>query len=230
MDRIEYFRLPSYQRHNQRRLEHLATLDLALAGKTVLEVGAGIGDHTSFFVDRGCVLTCTDARFDLLQVLSSRYPQVAVAQWDVETPPPPAVNPKQIVYAYGLLYHTRNPDFVIESLSDLATELLLLETCVSRGSHCATNLVSEDLENPTQALSGTGCRPTRPWVFQRLQDVFPYVYVTRTQPWHEEFPLDWSVGAEVRGETLIRAVFVASRHPLSEGRLSRALVDKQTRC
>ncbi len=50
-----------YQRHNQRRLEHLATLGLSIAGSTVLEVGAGIGDHTSFFLDRGCHVVCTEA-------------------------------------------------------------------------------------------------------------------------------------------------------------------------
>lgn len=35
-----------YLRHNARRQEHLATLGLDLGNKSVLEVGAGIGDHT----------------------------------------------------------------------------------------------------------------------------------------------------------------------------------------
>jgi len=50
-----------YQRHNQRRLEHLASLGLDIAGCTVLEVGAGIGDHTSFFLDRGCEVVTSDS-------------------------------------------------------------------------------------------------------------------------------------------------------------------------
>ncbi|HUK57003.1 MAG TPA: SAM-dependent methyltransferase, partial [Nitrospiria bacterium] len=33
-----------YQRHNQRRQEHLASLGLNIQGATVLEAGAGIGD------------------------------------------------------------------------------------------------------------------------------------------------------------------------------------------
>ena len=37
------FRNPHYQRHNRRRQEHLASLDLDLRGKTVLELGAGLG-------------------------------------------------------------------------------------------------------------------------------------------------------------------------------------------
>ena len=46
------FHTDHYLRHNQRLLEHLATLGLPIAGRTVLEVGAGIGDLTSFFLDR----------------------------------------------------------------------------------------------------------------------------------------------------------------------------------
>ncbi len=49
MDPLASFATDDYRRHNSRRLEHLATLGLDLAGRKVLEVGAGIGDHTSFF-------------------------------------------------------------------------------------------------------------------------------------------------------------------------------------
>jgi len=35
---------------NQARLNHLATLDLPIDGKSVLEVGAGIGLLTGFFL------------------------------------------------------------------------------------------------------------------------------------------------------------------------------------
>ena len=66
MTRLEGFRSDHYQRHNRRRQEHLATLELPIAGRSVLEVGAGIGDHTAFFTDRGCRVTATDGRPELL--------------------------------------------------------------------------------------------------------------------------------------------------------------------
>ena len=56
------FRGGHYQRHNARRQEHLASLQLDLAGKRVLEVGAGIGDHTTFFLDRECTVVATEPR------------------------------------------------------------------------------------------------------------------------------------------------------------------------
>ena len=51
-----------YLRHNARRLEHLAGLGLPLHGRSVVEFGAGVGDHTAFYLDRDCAVTATDAR------------------------------------------------------------------------------------------------------------------------------------------------------------------------
>jgi len=228
MSSADWFRLPHYQRHNQRRQEHLATLGLPFRGRSVLEVGAGIGDHTGFLVDRECRVTSTDGRDDLLQVLRERYPAVKTMVWDVEQPAPAAIGPHDVVYCYGLLYHTRNPDEVIAALSHLAREFMVLETCVSFGAEPAANLVAEDAKDPTQALSGTGCRPTRSWVMGELRKHFPHVYVTRFQPWHDEFPVDWRDRAK-HAAALSRAVFVAARAPLDERTLSRELLDLQER-
>ena len=230
MTGLEGFRSDHYQRHNRRRQEHLATLALPLAGRSVLEVGAGIGDHTAFFTDRGCRVTATDGRPELLEVLAARCPGVATLAWDLEHEPPAAIAPHEIVYAYGVLYHTRNPGEVIERLARLCTGLLLLETCLSYGAAAEEHLVDEPSEDPTQALGGRGCRPTRAWVMAELARRFPHAYMSRTQPWHEEFPLDWRVPAGRGDGGLVRAVFVASRAPLPEVRLSPIVLDRLERC
>src|SRR5271166_5198079 len=83
------FRTPHYLRHNQRRQEHLATLGLDIAGKNVLEVGAGIGDHTSFFLDRGCRVVTSDARPANIEKLRERFAaqkNVNVRQIDLDQP------------------------------------------------------------------------------------------------------------------------------------------------
>ena len=63
-----------YLRINQRRQEHLATLGLDFWEKSVWEVSAGMGDHTTFFLDRNCKVTCTEVRPELLKVLAARFP------------------------------------------------------------------------------------------------------------------------------------------------------------
>jgi hypothetical protein len=225
---IELFLTPHYDRHNRRRQEHLASLRINIQSKSVLEVGAGIGDHSSFFIDRGCNLTCTDGRAELLALLKEKYSSVKIIQWNVEEIPPEVLEPNDIVYAYGVLYHTKNPELVIENFSTLCKETLLLETCVSFGEDSSINLVEENLNDPTQALDGIGCRPTRRWVFEELKKYFPFVYNTLNQPAHEEFPLEWNeiTSKKYGPNALVRSVFIASRIELDNIYLAPYLINE----
>ena len=228
MDICKNFLASYYQRHNQRRQEHLATLNLPIAGKTVLEIGAGIGDHTSFFTDRHCSVTSAEGRQELLDIFQKRFPQIPSFLWDIESLPPEGITKSQIVYAYGILYHTKKPAIVLGILASLCTEFLLLETCVSFGEEERINLVVENINDPTQAINGMGCRPTRAWIFKTLKQFFPFVYLTKTQPWHEEFPIDWNQPSENNNEgKLNRSVFVAAKITLCNENLSLDLIDKQ---
>jgi hypothetical protein len=128
-----------------------------------------------------------------------------------------------IFHCYGLLYHVSNPEEFLFSLKGKCG-LLLLETCVSNdfrddGPH----LVKEDHSNPTQAISGTGCRPTRAWIFEKLKSVFPHVYVPLSQPDHDEFPKNWNSPLEDRSK-LIRAIFIASTDKLRNEYLTEDLI------
>ena len=225
---IESFLSDEYQRHNKRRQEHLATLGIPLEGSTVLELGAGIGDHTSFFLDRACRVTATDAREELVEHIRARYPQVATAVVEIDAADAKLPPPHDVVYCYGLLYHLSRADLAIERMGDLARRVLLLETCVSFGEEAHLNPVGE-FDDPTQAVRGKGCRPTRKWVFDRLKAAFPFAYVTATQPWHEEFPLDWQAPAPPNRNGLFRSVFVASKEPMNNERLLPSLPRFQTR-
>ncbi|MCP8305470.1 MAG: methyltransferase domain-containing protein, partial [archaeon] len=181
-----------YQRHNQRRLEHLASLGLNIAGSAVLEVGAGIGDHTSFFIDRGCQIVTSDGRQENTAILRTRYPDVNVLHIDLDSPPKAVIELFDIVYCYGVLYHLKNPSVAIEFMSRCCRKMLLLETCVSFGDGDLFNSLTENAVNPTQSVSGRGSRPTRRWVYNQLKRHFEFVYLPVTQPNHEEFPIDWT--------------------------------------
>jgi hypothetical protein len=215
-----------YLRHTQRRQEHLASLYLPLADQTVLEVGAGVGDHTSFFLDRGCAVTVTEAQEQNLSILRKRYPHLDVRQLDLNEPPEPIET--DIVYCYGLLYHLERPAAAISWMARCGQSLLLLETCVSAAEHDDVYPFFETAEDPENAVTGRGCRPTRSWVRRELKSHYPHVYVPVTQPWHREFPLDWSLN-ELADESLIRAVFIASQHPLENRLLTEELPMIQVR-
>jgi len=224
--RPEAFHSDHYLRHNARRLEHLASLGIPVAGMTVLELGAGIGDHSHYYLDRGCTVSITEARNEKLAIIRRRYPQQIVTALDLEHAV--AIPPAEVVHCYGLLYHLNNPDAALQFMSDHCTKYLFLETCVSFGMEKEMHLASEDGADLTQALSGTGCRPTKPWLFERLRALFEYVYCPKTQPNHDEFPLDWTDSKKHRA-TRQRSVFIASRTAINNNILSPSLLDFQVR-
>jgi ubiquinone/menaquinone biosynthesis C-methylase UbiE len=233
------FRNASYQRHNQRRQEHLASLRLDLVGKSVLEVGAGVGDHTLYFLDRDCPVVSLEARRENCQLFAESMQALTAAgyskasRWklvsgDVESLNGAITGNFDVVYCYGLLYHLEDPAAALSAMAARCGDLLLLETCVSFGGQEALNPVREPRSDPTQSFRGGGCRPTRPWVMNQLKGLFAHVYVPRTQPAHEEFPLDWT--GEQPADRLTRATFVASRRPVFNEQLLDDLPDRYTRC
>jgi hypothetical protein len=227
IDPISEFHSWDYLRHNQRRQEHLASLGLPIAERSVIETGAGIGDHTTFFLDRGCRVVTTEGRPENFEILRRRFPSLDVRLLDLDRPDPGFVERAEIVYCYGTLYHLQRPAEALAYLAARCTGLLLLETCVSPGAGASVVLRDDRQEIPSQAISGTGCRPTRAWVHGQLSLSFPHVYVTLTQPWHPEFPLDWTI--ERDPNAVVRAVFVASREPLDNPALSEEIPDRQVR-
>src|SRR5947209_7710528 len=128
---VDDFHNWDYLRHNQRRQEHLASLGLPLEGRSVLETGAGIGDHTSFFLDRGCTVVVTEARPENLDYLRGRFPSLAVEALDLDRPDAAFAPRCDVVYCYGTLYHLSRPAEALAFLAERCGDLLLLETWVS---------------------------------------------------------------------------------------------------
>lgn len=224
------FHSDRYLRHNQRRLEHLASLGLDLHGKRVFEVGAGIGDLTSFYLDRNCSLLVTDIRPENLELIRKRFASdssVEVMSMDIDHPR--CLQRKfDIIHCYGLLYHLQKPKQALKFFADHCDGSLLLETCVSYGKSPEINPEQEPSHNYTQAFYSTGCRPTRQWIWDELTSLFQYVYMPRTQPAHEEFPLDWTV--EEDATMLKRAVFIASMQKINNPLMVNEILDRQDCC
>jgi SAM-dependent methyltransferase len=201
---------------NKARMEHLATLDLPISGKSVLEVGAGIGLLTGFFESRGCKVLSTDARPENVAEIKRRYPARQVATLDLERPEDVVrIGKFDIVFCYGTLYHLAAPEPALEALGKVS-DMTLLETCLSPGDDDASPTVGEEL-TMNQAFSGVGSRPTRSWVLNRLTKFWGHGYISLTQPSHPDFPLDWTVPSS-RPNT--RAIFVGSRVALVNPLLS----------
>lgn len=198
------FHNPEYIRINTARLKHLAALDLPIHGRTVLDIGAGIGDLAPFFVARGCNVTCIEPRAENYARLSERFPAIQCSVFDLPTIPVTA----EIVFCYGVLYHVDNPWNALKALSHACTHMLLLETRISNQQQEGCDIFPEDQQNPSQSLNGYGCLPSHTWICKRLTSLFHYVYLPTIQPEHSDYPTT-------------RQVYVASRDKLKNPLLHR---------
>jgi len=223
------FRTEHYEGLNRARMQHLSSLGLPLENRSVLELGAGVGDITEYFVERGCEVAAIEGRRSNIETFERRWadaPNVRVLEADLNHPPD-LDGRWDVVFAYGILYHLNNPASFIRWMARRCADLLLVSTCVSLRTHQSVDFVAEDEDLVTQSLDGRGCRPTRHWIYDRLCACMPYVYTTRSQPDHEEFPLNWRAPRPTRFG-LHRAIFIASLRDLAEHELAlhRGLLDQ----
>lgn len=189
------------------RMEHLESLQLDLTGKRVLEVGAGIGLLTEFFEKKNCSILSIEGREENVKEFQRKFPHRRIEQLDLETDCLPQEE-FDIVFAYGILYHLTIPEKVLEKLSSVCKEVILLDACICLGDTIDVILVKEP-PSMNQSLRGMGCRPTRPWVMDKLKKYWGYAYVSRTQPRHYESELNWIIPIL---RDLYRAVFVGSKN------------------
>ncbi len=222
---FEVFFEVSASRINTARLQHLATLQLDLDGKRVLEVGAGVGRLTGFFEERGCTVVSTDGRPENVEEIRNQFPHRRAEVLDLETTADFSyLGEFDIVFCYGTLYHLQHPEAALKAMAQVCRGMILLETCVTPGDDLEIHLEAEDLNNPNQAYSGMGCRPTRPWIMAMLKQCFGYAYVTQHQPCHHDFDLNWE---SPYPKKLHRSVFVGSKQAIANSTLSATLPSQQ---
>src|SRR5580692_2886529 len=128
---VSVFDAPEAIAINEARLAHLESLGLPLAGRSVIDVGCGVGHLARFFVERGCRTTCVDGRAENIESLRDRLPGVEARVADIETDSLSQFGEFEIVFCYGLLYHTADPMAALRNMADACKNLLILETIVT---------------------------------------------------------------------------------------------------
>jgi FkbM family methyltransferase len=239
MDPIAEFHRHDYLELNRARLEHLESLALPIEGKSIVELGAGIGDLTPFLLSKSQRVTAIEGRSQDVTIMQGRYPRedypgLQIVQMDVSAPRHLPEAPYDVVFCYGLLYHLQNPAAFLDWLKEITGGLLLLETRVSCGVGPGPHPVTEDRGIPSRALEESGCRPDREWLFDELRRRFQNVYLTRTQPDRWDFPKDWEdIRSQQSDGTALdtnpatgRTIYVASCEPLAIPTLSPKFFEK----
>jgi SAM-dependent methyltransferase len=208
---------------NEARLTHLASLELPLDGRRVLEVGAGVGRLTGFFVNRGCSVVVTEARLENVAELHRRLPTVDAREADVEESLE-GLGRFDVVFCYGLLYHLESPLRALRNMAAVCDDLLLIETMVC-DSRDAVLRLEDETKSVNQALRGLAHRPSPSYLAIALNRVgFDHVYAATDPPDHPDYRFSWLDNMDTgRNGALLRGVFVASRTPLQRRGLTSLL-------
>jgi 2-polyprenyl-3-methyl-5-hydroxy-6-metoxy-1,4-benzoquinol methylase len=231
------FQNARYSRHNARRLEHLASLNLEIRNKSVLELGAGIGDHSLFFLDRDCHVVSIEPREQNVACILHRQSAEAnafprnrhkIIRCSAEESLSVLGDARfQIVYNYGLLYHLSDPEHFLRQSALLCEGLYLLETAVSNLIQTDT-MYTEDSANLTNSVGGICRLLSRENIFGILRECLPFVYMPTTQPAHEQFLCDWSIAPKAPLNRH-RAVFIGSMTTLRNPMLSNEVVEQHVK-
>jgi SAM-dependent methyltransferase len=218
---VESFDTDAALQINEARLTHLASLDLPLEGRRVLEVGAGVGRLTGFFIDRGCSVVATEARSENVAELRRRLPTVDAREADVEGSLE-HLGPFDVVFCYGVLYHLESPLRALRNMAAVCSDLLLIETMVCDSTLSLLRLEDEPT-TANQALRGLAHRPSPSYL--ALNRVgFDHVYAATDPPNHPDYRFSWLDNLDTaRDGALLRVVFVASRSPRAESSLTSLL-------
>ncbi|MGG1664130.1 class I SAM-dependent methyltransferase [Brevibacillus sp. NRS-1366] len=215
------FDMQGYLEITNARLSHLASLQLQLSGKSIVDVGCGTGRLTEFLVGQGANVFGVDGREDNIQQMRIFYPHVKAEVVDLETDDLLKYGPFDIMFCYGILYHLSDPLHFIKNAEKLCSDMILIETCITDAVEPICKIVVEDGTNNSQSIHHAGSRPSPAYVIFCLKKAgFPFIYEPIEKPAHPEFHYTKQNNYEShQNGHLIREIFIASKKPLDHGRL-----------
>ena len=190
---------------NKARMDHLESIGLAVQGKSVLEVGCGVGNLSGWWLKRKCSVFAVDARSSNLTEALKRNPELSGCTCNMEIDLESLIwglvggvyrikgQPKvayDIVFCYGLLYHLENPLKALRNMAAACSQLLLIETIVCDSAAPILLLHPEDSSNVNQGVTELSTVPSIPFLTKALWTLGFYLYLPKNPPDHPDF--QWS--------------------------------------
>lgn len=180
-----------------------------LALSTCLDVGCGPGWFSQRLAALGLRVEGLDGRIENVEEARRRVPGVRFHHADIESEAQIAGFPGyDLVFCFGLLYHTENPFRVVRNLRGLTKGVLLLESVVVPDASPCAWLVAEN-DNATQGLTTYAMIPSRSAVAKMLQaSGLEHVYEHTGPVDHQDFE-------ESAARHRKRRIFIACHRGLS---------------
>ena len=186
----------------------IAQIKTTISLDTCLDVGCGPGWFTDKLVNLGLKVQGIDGREELIAIANQRVSTADFRQLDVESKTAMStLQPADLVFCFGLIYHTENPFRVIRNVVSLTQKILFIESMVIPVDEPISWLVTEG-NNETQGLTYHAMIPSSNCLIKMLQIAgIPYIYQYQGNINHVDFQ-------ETPQKYRRRQVFVASHIPL----------------
>ena len=185
---LSNFDTERYEILNRVRWEALLGMGLPIAGASILEPGAGVGDQTQWLLEQGAAkIIVNDGREGNLDIIRERFAQdwrVTALSGDLETSQWEPLDDQSVdlVFLWGVYYHIKDSleEFnVLRSLARVGRSLVL------EFIECEQDSIDAyGYQNPSTSISEFGIRPRMETVLNGLRMHFPHVYLPAQQ-------LDW---------------------------------------
>lgn len=202
---------------NSARWNHFLSLNLPIQNKNILEPGCGPGIFTQKFIDLSCNVYSMEARSELVKYHNANISNSKIIHFNLESEDWTKVPICDITFAYGILYHLKNPDNFIKKISEKTTQFCIIETALSLdNNNDDIHNVNENLHSLPQSFTGIGCRPTRRYIWNLMKKNFDYVYMPLTQPLHPDFPTQFNTSSHHTH----RFIIIGSKIHLNNSQLS----------
>jgi len=175
---------------NELRWDLLVKTGITIAGKTIFEPGAGIGDQTDWLLSQGAAhVFANDGRTANLAVIQKRFgedPRVTLLLGNLEEclDRPEFQITADLVYMWGVYYHINDSlsEFqIMRQLARIAPTVVFDYLESANGSDWVEGY---GYDNPSTSMSRLSGRPTRDTMIAGLKKAWGYAYMPKTQ-------MDW---------------------------------------
>src|SRR5579871_5925640 len=219
-DTRHYLDLIRARRATIRRV--VAALKPALALRSALDAGCGVGFFSQTLSEMGLETRAFDGRFENVVEARKRFPKISFDRGDIESSEIAALGTFDLVLCFGLLYHLESPMCAIRHLRALTAKGLLMESMCVPGDDVRMTLRDEPSQHD-QSLTDVAFYPSESCLVKMLYRAgFSNVYRVKQLTGHDDFR---ETPDHTRRRTILfashQAVKAACLVPLAEPREKR---------
>jgi hypothetical protein len=208
---VANFRTDRYYWLNEYRWRLLMQTGIPIAGSTIFEPGAGIGDQTEFLLKRGASkVIVSEGRETNLEIIRKRFdgnPRVVPLLGDLEEclDRPEFQVHADLVFMWGVYYHIYDslPEFLI--LKKLARIAPVVVLDYQESLTGADYIESYSYENTSASISHQSWRQTRNSMVAGVRSAFGYAY----------FPIEQMNWNDPSCINTPRRIIIGSKFPLN---------------